>query len=147
MSWIYHFRPVEEEDIEGYLGFVYLITNLTNGKKYIGKKLLKSRRTKLVKGKKKKSLVDSDWKKYWGSNKTLQEDVKSLGEDCFKRQILKFCKSKGEANYFEAKYQFELDVLISDDYYNDWIMVKVARSHLKKVDIFRAVQYTKEGRT
>lgn len=147
MSWIYHFRPVEEEDIEGYLGFVYLITNLTNGKKYIGKKLLKSRRTKLVKGKKKKSLVDSDWKKYWGSNKTLQEDVKSLGEDCFKRQILKFCKSKGEANYFEAKYQFELDVLISDDYYNDWIMVKVARSHLKKVDIFPAVQYTKEGRT
>jgi len=139
MSWIYHFRPVEEEDIEGYLGFVYLITNLTNGKKYIGKKLLKSRRTKLVKGKKKKSLVDSDWKKYWGSNKTLQEDVKSLGEDCFKRQILKFCKSKGEANYFEAKYQFELDVLISDDYYNDWIMVKVARSHLKKVDIFPAV--------
>lgn len=135
ITWIYDNKPIEETDIEGYLGYVYLITNLTNGKKYIGKKLLKSRKTKMVKGKKKKILVDSDWKKYWGSNKVLIEDVKTLGEDNFKRVILRLCRSKGEANYWEAKYQMSAGVLESDLYYNEWIMCKIHKSHvLKKVD-------------
>ena len=119
-------------DPEKYYGFVYKITRISDGKSYIGKKLLKSRRTKILKGKKKKITVDSDWKKYWGSNKFLQEDVKTLGEDNFKREILKFCKTKGELNYFEAKYQFDYDVLESESFYNEWIMVRVHNSHIKK---------------
>lgn len=130
--WLYNDRPIDEEILGDYLAFVYIITNLTNGRKYIGKKLLKSRRTKIVGGKKKKLVVDSDWKKYWGSNKILQQDVRDLGEDKFHREILRLCKSKGEANYYEAKYQFDRSVLLSDMFYNDWIIVKVARSHVKK---------------
>ena len=119
--WLYDGIEISDESLDGYVGFVYMITNLTNQRKYIGKKLLKNRRTKIVKGKKKRTMIDSDWKVYWGSNKPLQEDVKSLGESNFTRQILRLCKSKGESNYWEAYYQFVNDVLFSDEWYNDHI--------------------------
>jgi hypothetical protein len=129
--WYYNDQEINEEILEGYIGFVYNITNLQTNRKYIGKKLLKSRRTKQVKGVKKKIVIDSDWRKYWGSNKTLQTDVEELGEHNFKREILCLCKGKGELNYLEAKYQFIYGVLESDDYYNEWTMVKVHQSHIK----------------
>lgn len=132
--WLYDEGPVDESALEEYVGFVYVITNLEDQRRYIGKKLLKFKRSKKVKGRKKKFLIDSDWKDYWGSNKSLQEDVRELGEERFERRILRFCKSRGEMNYYEAKYQFENDVLESDAWYNEWIMVKVHRSHIKKVD-------------
>jgi hypothetical protein len=134
-SWIYESEPIDESILDSYVGFVYCITNLVDNRKYIGKKLLKFRKSKTVKGKKKRFLVESDWKKYWGSNKQLLEDVSELGEASFKKEILRLCKSKGECNYFEAKYQFDMSVLESDSWYNDWIMVKVHRTHIKKVDI------------
>lgn len=134
MTWYYEFKPIDESILESYVGFVYCITNLTNGRRYIGKKLLKFKRSKQVKGKKKRFLVDSDWRTYWGSNKTLIADVQALGEDKFRRDIMRLCVSKGECNYFEAKLQFECNVLETDSFYNDWIMLKVHRSHLKKVD-------------
>ena len=130
--WLYNGIEISEDSLEGCTGFVYMITNLTNQRKYIGKKLLKNRRTKVVKGKKKRILVDSDWKVYWGSNKPLQEDVKSLGEENFTRQILRLCKSKGEANYWEAYHQFINEVLLSDMWYNDHIWCRVHRSHVNK---------------
>lgn len=135
MTWYYEQSVLTDESVlDSYVGFVYQITNLTSGRKYIGKKLLKFRKSKQVKGKRKKFLVESDWRNYWGSNKTLISDVQTFGEVSFKREILRLCKSKGECNYFEAKFQFEFLALESDSYYNDWIMVKVHRSHLKKVD-------------
>lgn len=130
--WLYNGTELNEEDFEEAVGFVYLITNQTNLKKYIGKKLLKHRRTKTVKGKKKRYLVESDWKTYWGSNKLLQEDVRTLGESNFTREILKVCKSKGETNYWEAYYQFTHEVLLSEHWYNDHIWCRVHRSHIKK---------------
>jgi len=132
MSWIFESQPVDETVLDDYVGFVYCITNLIDNKKYIGKKLLKFRTSKIVKGKKKKILVESDWKKYWGSNKTLIADVEALGEDKFSREILMFCKSKSECNYNEAKLQFERAVLENDTYYNEWIMVRVHKKHLSK---------------
>lgn len=131
--WYYEGQIVESDVLETYVGFVYNITNLTNNKRYIGKKLLRKTKTKQVKGKKKRSLVESDWKTYYGSNKELQDDVIQLGTSNFKREILRLCKSKGECNYFEAKYQFNLEVLETSEYYNTWIQVKVHRSHLKKI--------------
>ena len=132
--WLYDGSIIEESRLEDYIGFVYVITNETNGRRYLGKKLLKFKRTKKIKGKKKKLLVDSDWRDYWGSNKVLIEEVKALGPEKFKREILRLCKARGEMNYFEAKYQFVMGVLESDDWVNEWIMVKVHRAHLKKVD-------------
>lgn len=117
-------------DIGEYIGFVYLITNLTNNRKYIGKKNFYFSKTKQVKGKKKKFKVESDWKEYYGSNKELQTDVETLGPDNFKREILKLCKTKAEFSYYEAKYQFDNNVLISDEYYNSWIMCRIHKKHL-----------------
>jgi len=128
--WLYNGQIVDSELLDEYLGFVYIITNLTNNRKYIGKKLLKRTKTKQVKGRKKRTLVESDWKSYYGSNKELQADVESVGVHNFKREILRLCKTKGECNYYEAKQQFLLDVLEDVSYYNSWIQVKVHKKHL-----------------
>jgi len=131
--WLFENKKITSDIIEDYIGFVYCITNNVNGKRYIGKKLFKNTRRTKVKGKSRRKITikESDWKNYWGSNKVLQEDVKTLGEDNFERVILKLCKTKGECNYWEAKYQMQYEVLESDSWYNDWIMVKVHRSHIK----------------
>ena len=100
--WLYKDKEVGEEDIEGYAAFVYRITNLETGKMYIGKKILKSIRRKKVKGKtrRKKVETESDWRRYFGSSGTLQEDVTRLGQDRFRREILRFCKTRGTASYW-----------------------------------------------
>lgn len=131
--WFYNGLIFDSENIEDNYGFVYLIENLTNGKKYIGKKLFYSSRTKVVKKKKKKVKAESDWKKYYGSNAELSAEVDKLGPQNFRRTILRLCKTKGECNYFEAKEQFSLDVLRSEEYYNTWIMVKVHKTHVAKI--------------
>lgn len=133
MDWVYLGRPIDEETLEDYVGFVYVITNTTNGKKYLGKKLLKFSKTKQVKGKKKKIKIASDWKTYYGSSNALKADVEAIGEDKFTREILQFCKTKGECSYVEAKLQFQYDVLKDRDaWYNDHIWVRVHRTHLPK---------------
>lgn len=129
--WLYNDQEFTEDMIGDNIGFVYIITNLTNNKQYIGKKLFKFSKTKKVKGKKKKTKVASNWQFYFGSNEELLNDVKVLGESCFKRQILHLCISKGTANYLEMKEQILHNALESDCYYNQWIMCKVHRSHIK----------------
>ena len=118
------------EDIGEYVGFVYLITNLTNGRKYIGKKNLYFSKSRQVKGKRKRFKVESDWREYYGSNKELAADVETYGKENFKREILRLCTTKGEFSYFEAKYQFDNNVLESDEYYNSWIMCRIHKKHL-----------------
>ena len=131
MVWLYD-GVVFEQPLAEYYGFVYQITNLTNNKVYIGKKLFWFKKTKVLKGKKKRYLAKSDWKEYYGSSLSLSEEVKTYGKDVFKREILKLCKSKGECSYYEAKFQFEKDVLLNPDlYYNDWIICRVHRKHIK----------------
>ena len=104
---------------------------------YIGKKLAKFSKTtyktvKLKNGTKKKkkirTKVDSDWLTYWSSSEDLKADVAALGEDKFSREILRYCNSKNELSYYEAKYQFEYDVLLDENkWYNGWISVKVRK--------------------
>ena len=129
--WTYQNKPFTEipEDV---IAFVYLITNKINGKQYIGKKLFKFTRSTKQKGKRVKKQIDSDWQDYYGSNKELLNDVGILGSENFERKILRLCKSKGEASYYEAKEQFDRDALISENFYNSWIMVRVRKSHIKK---------------
>lgn len=129
-NWTYKNNVVSELP-EGCEGFVYLITNLTNNKKYIGKKLAKFKKTRPpLKGKKNKrrTTVESDWQEYWGSSDQLQADVAELGPNNFTREILHFCSSRGLMSYLEAKEQFEREVLLSDNYYNGIINVRVGTS-------------------
>jgi hypothetical protein len=132
MTWYY--QNTEISDLpEGCLGFVYIITNLKSGRKYIGKKLAQFKRTKPpLKGKKlkRRSTVESDWRDYWGSSEALQADVLSLGPENFRREILYICQSKAEMSYLEAREQFERKVLESDDYYNGIINVRVGGSKI-----------------
>ena len=130
MQWTYQGKIVEElpEDCEA---FVYLITNTTNDRKYVGKKLAKFKKTRPpLKGRinKRRSKVESDWRDYWGSSDQLQEDVNQIGEDKFKREILYYCPSRGVASYLEAREQFERRVLEKDEYYNGIINVRVGGS-------------------
>ena len=134
MRWTYNGEKIEElpDNIEG---FVYLITNTTNNRKYIGKKLAKFKKTKPpLKGKKNKrrSKVESDWRDYWGSSDHLIADVEKLGEDKFTREILYMCESRGLMSYLEAKEQFDRRVLETDDYYNGIINVRVGSSKILK---------------
>lgn len=131
LNWTYNGKDFTEADIGENYGFVYLITNTATGKKYIGKKFFYPMRTKVLKGKKKRFKLASDWQTYYGSNTELQNDVKMLTEAMFTREIIHLCKSKGECGYIEAKEQFDRGVLESNDYYNSWIMVRVRKSHIK----------------
>ena len=137
MEWTYQGKTVDSIP-EGVIGFVYLITNLTNDKKYIGKKLTQFKKTRPpLKGKKRKrhTVVESDWREYWGSSDYLNEDVKTLGTENFTREILYFCKSKAELGYLEAKEQFDRGVLLTDEYYNGIINVRVGGSQALKENL------------
>lgn len=136
-DWIYKDKVVEEIP-DGIEAFVYLITNNTNNKKYIGKKLTTRKVTKPpLKGRKNKrrTKVESDWRDYWGSSDHLKEDVATLGEDQFTREILYYCASRGIASYIEAREQFEREVLLSDDYYNGIINVRVGGSKILRENV------------
>lgn len=138
MTWTYQGQIVNELP-DDCVGFVYIITNIINNKKYIGKKLAKFSKTtyktiKLKNGKKKrkkiKGKIESDWKEYYGSSPNLQADIDSLGKDKFTREILHYCKSKSTTSYIEAKEQFDRRVLETEDYYNNNIQVRVHGSHI-----------------
>jgi len=140
--WLYENKVIEKtEDFpEGTFGYVYRIINLVNGKSYIGKKQLLSKINKKL-GKKeiaalptqrgrtpstKLIISESNWLTYWGSCKPLLNDVKSLGEDKFKREILTICKTKKQLTYYEVMHQVKEDVLFIDSY-NDNILAKFHR--------------------
>ena len=138
MSWYYKGEVVTELP-EDCVGYVYCITNLTNNRKYIGKKLAKFAKTSyktvtLKNGTKKKkrvrSKIDSDWQEYWGSSPNLQADIDILGKENFTREILQYCNSKAITSYLEAREQFDRKVLESKDYYNGQISVRVHGSHI-----------------
>lgn len=138
--WYYNneeYKPTEEE-LSEYVGFVYLITELDTNKKYIGKKFFWSvRKLPPLKGQKRKRTVkkQSDWEDYFGSSDELKQLVEQKGHDAYRRDILKLCRTKGECSYYEAKYQFEKDVLLRDDYYNEFIGCKIHSKHLKIEDL------------
>ena len=114
-------------------GFVYLITNLTNNKKYIGCKMLqKVIKRKPLKGKKNKrhETIESDWKTYTSSSNELNKDIESLGKENFKFEIIDFAYSKSHLKYLEAKYQFDNDVLLSENWYNGIINLRVGKIKL-----------------
>ena len=134
MTWLFEDKEVHELPA-GCEAFVYLITNNTNGMKYVGKKLAKFKVTKQpLKGKKNKrrSTKESDWQEYWGSSERLKADVELLGAENFTREILYFCPSRGIASYLEAREQFEHRVLETDNYYNGIINVRIGGSNILK---------------
>lgn len=144
MPWLYEGKEIDTLP-EDCVGFVYIITNLQSGRQYVGKKLSKFKKTRPpLKGKinKRRSLVESDWRDYWGSNEYLIQDVQQQGATQFRREILHLCRSRGVMGYLEAREQFERKVLESDQYYNGIINVRVGGSQLLRQELKRHARRT-----
>ena len=120
--WLYKNKILEEAP-EGYFGFVYLITNLKSGRKYIGRKYFGTTRRVKVAGKKRRKVIrkDSNWKEYTGSSKELNQDIKTLGMLQFRFEILILGKTKGQVNYLEENIHHRFHVASSGEFYNDCI--------------------------
>ena len=124
--WTYEGSTFTSADIDDFFGFVYRITNLQNGRKYIGRKYFTQCRK--LRGSRRKRTSESDWKAYYGSSKELTEDRKLLGSHCFKREIISLHRTKGKVNYEETRQLFLHNVLTEslDDgtplYYNSNIL-------------------------
>ena len=131
--WVYNDKEFNETPDE-FQGFVYMVTEIDTGKKYIGKKFFwKPKTLPITKTRKRRvrTRAESDWRKYYGSSKEVQSLVESKGKDNYKREILRLCKTKGECSYYEAKLQFQYDVLLSDEYYNEFIGCKIHAKHIR----------------
>ena len=90
-------------------GFVYLITNLSNKRQYIGRKYFWQKRK--PRGGKRRVTSESDWRAYYGSCPELKEDIKLYGKDNFSREILSLHKTPGKVNYEETRQLFLHGVL------------------------------------
>ena len=134
---------------EGFIGFVYVVTDNVNGMKYLGKKLwVSTRKLAPLKGQKRKrtKVVETDWMTYYGSSEEVQKLVQEHGDKRFSREILQLCKTKGELNYVEAMLQFKLEVLLhSEVWYNGISQCKIHRNHAKSVQ--KTLDYKKKDDT
>ena len=131
--WVYNDKEFEQTPDE-FQGFVYMITEKDTGKKYIGKKFFWKPKTLPINKTRKRRVrtrAESDWREYYGSNKEVQSLVESKGKDNYKREILRLCRTKGECSYYEAKLQFQYDVLLSDEFYNEFIGCKIHAKHIR----------------
>jgi len=124
--WYYKGTAFTSDDIGDFFGYVYRITNLQNGRQYIGRKYFYQKRK--PKGGKRRVTSESDWKRYYGSSDELKRDVKEFGRDKFRREIISLHKTLGKVNYEETKQLFLNNVLMEslDDgspmYYNSNIL-------------------------
>ena len=147
-NWTYQGKEIlTEEDIpfEKPMGFIYMITQKSTGKRYIGRKLLTSASKKTINGKKKKIRVQSDWQKYWSSSPQIKEWIKEAGGTSdFTREILCFVSTRGSLAYAEELCLYELGVLESNNWINSNIRSKIYRSWVKpdEVKTLRAVLST-----
>lgn len=135
-DWTYKGKPFSSDEIGDYVGFVYLVTDTRNGKSYVGKKkfISKTKKPPLKGMKRKRTIIkESDWKDYFGSSEEVKSLVEEHGRDIFTREILHLCKGLGEMSYLEAKQQFDREVLLSDDYYNEFIGCKIHSKHVSSL--------------
>ena len=132
--WIYDNEPLLIPP-QNAVGFVYIISDNIHDKLYIGKKLFFFSKSYQKNKKTKKKLVESDWKSYYGSNKTLINIVNQYDNNSFSRSIIHIAYSKSHAAYLESKEIFLRDAILSDKFYNDWVAAKITRNHMKKFQI------------
>jgi len=131
--WLFNNVIFSDDSIGTHAGFIYIITNIVNNKKYIGKKIFTNTRRIKQKNKTRRKVkkTESDWRDYYGSSPSLSSDIEKYGKSNFKREIIKLCVSKSELTYFEAKEQFARGCLESPGWYNEHIMCRVRKANLK----------------
>lgn len=132
-AWTYKGKEISDDMIPSVaIGFIYMITQISTGKKYIGRKLLTQAGTKTVNGKKKKVRKESDWKSYWSSSPKIKAWIDEAGNtDDFTREILVFVTSKGSLAAAEEMALYSVGALESDEWCNENIRSKVYSSWIK----------------
>ena len=130
-AWLYEGKPFTSDDIGNFFGFVYRITNIQNGRQYIGRKYFYQKRK--PKGGKRRVTSESDWKRYYGSSAELKQDIKEFGKQIFRREIISLHKTQGRVNYEETRQLFLNNVLTEADtdgtpkFYNSNILGRYMR--------------------
>ena len=129
--WLYEGKPFTSDDIGDQFGFVYRITNIQTGQQYIGRKYFYQKRK--PKGGKRRVTSESDWKRYYGSSEDLKQDIRRVGRENFKREILSTHPTPGRVNYEETRQLFSRGVLTealedgTPAYYNSNILGRYYR--------------------
>lgn len=128
--WIYKGNELKDEDVpEKAIGFIYMITQISTGKLYIGRKLLTKAGSKQINGKRKKIRLSSNWKEYWSSSPQIKEWIDAAGDtQDFKREILTFCHNKSELLYLEENILHFTNAMLSDSFINENIRSRIQKS-------------------
>ncbi len=132
MTWIHEGQVVEEIPEKSY-GFVYIITQRSTGKRYIGRKFFTKAGYKTVNKNRKKIRLESDWKDYWGSSPALSRVIEEFGKEDFSREMVRICYNRSECSYYESKLIFEHDAILSEKFFNDWISCKISSVHVNAI--------------
>ena len=118
MHWTFRDDKIRVADPDHYFGFVYLITNKKNQRKYVGCKQYWQMRHR-------KRYKPSNWKVYTSSSKELCADIEKIGKRNFKFEIIQEYTTKRGLHYYEQYYQMKHHVLTAvlegtdqKEYYN-----------------------------
>lgn len=136
--WMRDGKEFKSEDIGQAIGFIYIITEISTNRRYIGKRNFYSTRTLPAlrgKSRKRKKTFENDWQDYHGSNEELKALVEAKGSNAFKREILHLAYTKGELSFLELKEQVERNVLLDPSYFNQFIGVRIHAKHLSKMTV------------
>lgn len=100
--------------------YVYEITNLINGKKYIGKRSCECP-------------IKED--KYMSSGAYLKKDIKKYGIENFNKKVLAICDNENMVSELEYYFILKRNAIARDDYYNEYLCpVKIDLSHNEEVN-------------
>lgn len=84
-------------------GFIYITTNIVNGKRYIGKKTFDKKNA---------------WRSYLGSGVALKCAIDKYGKENFKRVIICFAYTEEELCIYEKQYIKMFNAVKSNNFYN-----------------------------
>jgi hypothetical protein len=139
--WLYRGKKITSVDQlpKDAVGFIYIIRNESNGKFYVGRKSLMStvkkrltKAEKLLPGNSRKTFKtvtsETNWLKYTGSCKPLNEDIKK--GNLYEKEILQICYSKKQLSYYEIKHIVCVNCLEREDCYNQNLLGKFFPSDL-----------------